>query len=119
MLRVEGFSRRGAFEDISFTLHAGEVLTFFGLVGAGRTEVARALMGLDSGATGAVLINGPAGAHPPAAARPCTPAWPTCPKTARTRACSWTRRSRENFLAPNLSQVAPGGWLHWDILQRG
>ena len=42
---VEGFSRHGVFEDITFTLHEGEVLTFFGLVGAGRTEVARALDG--------------------------------------------------------------------------
>ena len=69
-MRVEGFSRPGVFEDISFTLHEGEVLTFFGLVGAGRTEVARALVGLDSGATGSVKLAGKdglrLGAHPPA-----------------------------------------------------
>ena len=41
---VENFSRHGVFENISFSLHQGEVLTFFGLVGAGRTEVARALV---------------------------------------------------------------------------
>ncbi len=33
MLRVEGFSRKGVFENVSFKLQAGEVLTFFGLVG--------------------------------------------------------------------------------------
>ncbi len=66
MLRVEDFSRKGAFQDITFTVHAGEVLTFFGLVGAGRTEVARALMGLDSGATGHVTLRGkPVHIHQP------------------------------------------------------
>ena len=47
-LRVEGLTREGVFEDVSFSLCSGEVLTFFGLVGAGRTEMARALIGMDA-----------------------------------------------------------------------
>jgi ABC-type sugar transport system ATPase subunit len=60
VLAVKGFSRRGAFGDISFTLHAGEILGFAGLVGAGRTEVARAVFGLEPADRGTVRLNGEA-----------------------------------------------------------
>jgi ABC-type sugar transport system ATPase subunit len=52
VLRAEGLSRIGAFEDVSFTVRAGEVVGFAGLVGAGRTETMRGLFGaeqLDAG----------------------------------------------------------------------
>jgi ABC-type sugar transport system ATPase subunit len=52
VLRAEGLSRAGAFEDVSFTVRSGEVVGFAGLVGAGRTEAMRGLFGaekLDSG----------------------------------------------------------------------
>ncbi len=49
LLRVEGLSSPGRFQDVSFTLRAGEVLGLAGLVGAGRSEVAHALFGLDGG----------------------------------------------------------------------
>jgi ABC-type sugar transport system ATPase subunit len=52
VLRAEGLSRAGTFEDVSFTVRSGEVVGFAGLVGAGRTETMRGLFGaekLDSG----------------------------------------------------------------------
>ena len=55
---MEHFSRDGVFEDINFSLCAGEVLTFFGLVGAGRTEMARALIGMDAATGGQVMVDG-------------------------------------------------------------
>ena len=58
MLRVEGLSSPGKFTDVSFTVKAGEVVGFAGLVGAGRSEVAQALFGLDPRATGRVAIKG-------------------------------------------------------------
>ena len=58
VLRVEGLSRRGIIEDISFTLGGGEVLGIAGLVGAGRTEVARAIMGLDPIDAGTIRLFG-------------------------------------------------------------
>ncbi len=58
LLRVDGLSSPGTFQDISFTLRGGEVLGFAGLVGAGRSEVAQALFGLDSKATGRVHVRG-------------------------------------------------------------
>jgi ABC-type sugar transport system ATPase subunit len=48
VLRVAGLSRVGVLDDIAFTLHAGEILALWGLLGSGRTELARALVGLDS-----------------------------------------------------------------------
>jgi ABC-type sugar transport system ATPase subunit len=58
LLRVEGLSSPGRFHDVSFSLRAGEVLGLAGLVGAGRSEVAEALMGLDRAARGSVAVEG-------------------------------------------------------------
>jgi ribose transport system ATP-binding protein len=58
LLRVDGLSSPGKFKDVTFTLRAGEVLGFAGLVGAGRSEVAQALFGLDPAAAGRVFIRG-------------------------------------------------------------
>lgn len=44
---VDGLTRKGVFEDVSFVLKRGEILGFAGLMGAGRTEVARAIFGAD------------------------------------------------------------------------
>ncbi len=45
-LAAEGLARRGAFADVSFTLRRGEVLGIYGLIGAGRSELAESLFGL-------------------------------------------------------------------------
>jgi len=58
LLRVEGLSSPGRFSDVSFSVKAGEVVGFAGLVGAGRSEVAMAIFGLDSNATGRVFVRG-------------------------------------------------------------
>ncbi len=58
LLRVEDFCSQGVFSHIGFTLHRGEVLGFSGLVGAGRTEVFRALFGVDPKNCGRVFIRG-------------------------------------------------------------
>jgi ABC-type sugar transport system ATPase subunit len=62
LLRVEGLSSPGRFQDVSFTLRAGEILGLAGLVGAGRSEVAQALFGLDPSVQGKVFVNGQAAA---------------------------------------------------------
>jgi len=58
VLSVEGLSRRGEFEDVSFSIGAGEILGFAGLVGAGRSEVARAIFGVSRPDGGSVAIDG-------------------------------------------------------------
>jgi rhamnose transport system ATP-binding protein len=58
VLKVEGLSSPGAFENISFELHKGEILGMAGLIGAGRTEVARAIFGVEPAAGGTIEIRG-------------------------------------------------------------
>jgi len=57
-LRVEGLTRPGHFEDVSFTLHAGEVLGLAGLVGAGRSEVAESIFGVAPATRGRIWVRG-------------------------------------------------------------
>lgn len=58
ILKVEGLSSKGVFEDVSFSLHKGEILGFAGLVGAGRSEIMRAMCGIDPKSSGEVTLNG-------------------------------------------------------------
>ncbi len=60
MLEVRALSRRGEFRDVSFTVHAGEIVGLAGLVGAGRTEVARAIFGVSRPDAGELRVNGAA-----------------------------------------------------------
>ena len=57
-LRVEGLTRRGVLHDISFTLRRGEVVGIAGLMGSGRTELARAIFGADAVDEGKVFVHG-------------------------------------------------------------
>lgn len=56
--RVQDFTQPGAFENISFGLKRGEILGFFGLIGAGRSELARAIVGLHPKQSGRVFLEG-------------------------------------------------------------
>ena len=58
VLRVEGLSDQHLLKDISFDLRKGEILGFAGLMGAGRTELARAIMGADPKTTGTITLHG-------------------------------------------------------------
>jgi ABC-type sugar transport system ATPase subunit len=58
LLSVSGFSSEGVFRDISFSVSKGEILGFAGMMGAGRSEVMRALFGLDSHDSGTVCLEG-------------------------------------------------------------
>lgn len=58
MLEVEGLTRRGVLHDVSFQLRRGEILGFAGLMGAGRTEVARAVFGADPIDAGRIRVHG-------------------------------------------------------------
>lgn len=58
VLAVRGLTRPGVFADVSFALHRGEILGFAGLVGAGRTEVARVLFGIDRAERGEISLKG-------------------------------------------------------------
>ncbi len=58
VLKVEDFTRWGFFHHVNFELHKGEVLAISGLAGAGRTEIAKALIGVDEHHGGKVYLHG-------------------------------------------------------------
>ena len=110
-LRVEGLCRGHAVRDVSFRVHAGEILGFAGLVGAGRTETMRLVFGADRPDCGEMYVDGQA-------------ALPRSPRDAiRRRICLLTEdRKRhglvlihsclENFGLPNLDQFTRGPFLN-------
>jgi len=65
VLDVRGVSQPGFVRDIAFQLHRGEILGVSGLMGAGRSELARILFGLDSCATGDIRLDGESIGHLP------------------------------------------------------
>lgn len=58
VLRVENISRQGYFKNVSFNVHAGEILGLTGLVGAGRTETVQTIYGIEHYDSGKVYLNG-------------------------------------------------------------
>ncbi|SED79679.1 sugar ABC transporter ATP-binding protein [Ruania alba] len=58
VLDVQGLSTKALLDDVSFQLHRGEILGFAGLMGAGRTETARAIIGADPRSAGTITVHG-------------------------------------------------------------
>ncbi|MGP3968743.1 sugar ABC transporter ATP-binding protein [Streptomyces sp. 6N223] len=58
VLQVRGLTRHGSFADVGFAVHAGEIVALAGLVGAGRSEVVRAVFGIDRYDAGEVRVGG-------------------------------------------------------------
>ena len=58
VLEVRNLTSKGIFEDISFSVRSGEIVGFFGLIGAGRSEIMRAIFGVDKYEAGEILMNG-------------------------------------------------------------
>ncbi len=91
VLSLRDLAGRRTPDDVSFDLRRGEILGIAGLVGSGRTELLRCLMGLDPVRRGLVRIGGLA---PRATvARGSAPGWGSCPKTARTKGWPSANRS--------------------------
>jgi len=58
IMEVKGLSRAGWYQDVSFTLHRGEVLGIAGMIGSGRTELLRGIFGADPVDSGEVIVEG-------------------------------------------------------------
>jgi ABC-type sugar transport system ATPase subunit len=58
LLQIQGLSSGTLFQDINLTVHAGEIVALAGLVGSGRTEVARTVFGIDTYASGDIIFCG-------------------------------------------------------------
>jgi rhamnose transport system ATP-binding protein len=111
VLQVEGLSREGLFRDVSFELRQGEILGMAGLVGAGRTDVARAIFGIVPATTGMIKING-------------QPVKISSPEQAMRLGLAYVPEDRQhhglilplpisqNITLPILSAFARMGWLN-------
>jgi ribose transport system ATP-binding protein len=84
VLRVENLERTGKVRDVSLSLRQGEILGFYGLVGAGRTETARLLIGADRADRGRMFIRG----------EPCRP----------RSVCQSLRRHRMGYVSENRKE---------------
>jgi ribose transport system ATP-binding protein len=100
----------GSFKDISFDVRAGEVFGLAGIVGAGRTELVRAIAGVDTIAAGEVVVRG-------RAVRMRSPADAIrerivlVPDDRKALGVVLPHTIAENIAYSNFDQVAPGGWL--------
>lgn len=110
MLRVEHLTSPGKFHDISFSLKRGEIVGLAGLVGAGRTEVARALFGLDSAATGRIYIEGKqVRIHHPVDAMAAGMGF--VPEDRKRYGLVLSMRVQENITLPTIGRMAHCGWI--------
>ena len=96
LLRVEKLGRRGQFEDVSFHLRRGETLGIYGLVGAGRTELAQVLFGAEHADSG--TVGGSADIA-------------LVPEDRQTQGSILPFSIAANIALPNLAALAPRGWL--------
>ena len=106
-LRVGGLCRRGAFQDVSFCLKVGEVVGLTGLVGSGRTEVARAIFGADRPDAGEIRVDGvPVQIRSPREAIAHGLGFLT--EDRKNQGLVLMMSVRENITASNLAALGPG-----------
>lgn len=111
LLRVEGFWSPGKFKNISFSLKRGEVLGFAGLVGSGRTEIAKGLFGLDREARGNIYIEGKKiSINTPAMA--VRHGLGLVPEDRKRYGIVQSMNVRENMTFPILGRLSTFGWIH-------
>jgi len=110
LLSVRNLTRRGAFEDVSFDLRRGEILGMAGMLGAGRTEVLRAIFGADGFDSGEIIVDGTPVTHP-------------TPQSMRQLGIGYTPENRkevglvqmlsihDNLCLASLPIIAPSGFI--------
>ncbi len=98
LLRVENLSRDGEFENVSFVLRSGEIVGLYGLVGAGRTELAQVLFGIHAPSAGSFSL----------ANR--TAAIALVPEDRQRQGAVLPFSVAANIALPNLEALAPRGW---------
>jgi rhamnose transport system ATP-binding protein len=96
LLRVERLGRDGQFEDVSFGLRRGEILGIYGLVGAGRTELAQVLFGAEQADRGSVN---------------CRADIALVPEDRQGQGTILPFSIAANIALPNLATLAPRGWV--------
>ena len=108
LLEVEHLSSAGVFEDVSFCVHRGEILGVSGLIGAGRTEIMKAVFGIDKKDSGTIRIGGePVNIRSPRDAIAHGIAMVT--EDRKMEGLSLVRSSKENMTIVNLNEYSRGG----------
>jgi rhamnose transport system ATP-binding protein len=100
LLRVAGLGLARQFADISFTLRRGEILGIYGLVGAGRTELAQVLFGVTAPDSGRVTLSESARSAGVA----------LVPEDRQSQGAVLPFSIAANLALPNLATLAPRGW---------
>jgi ABC-type sugar transport system ATPase subunit len=109
-LRVEGLTRSGEFEDVSFSLHAGEVLGLAGLIGAGRSEIAQSIFGLEPASHGTIWVRG-VRAEIRSARDAVRLRIGFVPEDRKKQGLVLSMRTDENSTLPTLQLLARFGWI--------
>jgi ABC-type sugar transport system ATPase subunit len=99
------------FTDVSFEIHAGEIVGLFGLVGAGRTEVARAIFGAESISAGTLSINGKS-LRPRSPQQAIDAGLALVPEDRKFQGLVLEMSVRQNIALPNLKRLSRLGILN-------
>ncbi len=111
VLEARGLTRRGALEDVSLAVRAGEIVGLAGLVGSGRSEVARAIFGADGLDDGEVLVEGtPVRIRRPRDASRHGIAM--LPESRKDQGLVMLRSVRENVTVTSLKDFSTAGYVH-------
>jgi inositol transport system ATP-binding protein len=113
ILEVNNLRSTGVFSGVNFNLKAGEIVGFAGLVGAGRTEVARAISGLDPVSGGEVCVNGKK-INLKDVSESINAGIAYCSEDRRRYGLVLIRSIKENVGLPNLNRYIFKGYLHKD-----
>lgn len=113
LVSVRGLSRDGVFEDVNFDVRSGEVLGVAGLVGAGRTEVMRAIFGADPVDSGRVTKGGrPLTIRAPRDAIRAGIAY--LPEDRKEHGLVLPLAGRENMIMASMDRVSSFGFMQWN-----
>ena len=111
VLKARGLTN-ALLKDVSFDIRKGEIVGFYGLVGAGKTEIARAVFGADETA-GTITFRGEPVGHSPKAAIASGIA--LVPEERRTQGLFTSLSIRENIPVTNLSNMSENGMFRMDL----
>lgn len=111
VLEVKHLSRKGVLEDISFSLKKGEILGFSGLVGSGRTELARAILGIDPIDEGEIWLDGKK-MEPKSALNSKGDGIVMVPEERKTQGLVLSMSVTDNVALPYLKMFSKAGFLN-------
>ena len=116
VLEVKGLSAENGVQDVDLVVHAGEIVGLGGLVGAGRSELARAVFGADRVTAGEIRVRGsPLPAGPTAAVRA---GIALVPENRKEQGLALVRSVQDNLLVAALGRLFPRAWVEAPVIHR-